>query len=164
MTLRHRTDSWWEAGQKRRVELGARPDPRLEPRGWDPAFLALLDDPSFQRAYEGDVWIIRGGWQTSDGQAGFYMSYDERRQDWPIIGYGLTCPNEWCDAGVHLWTHASDCPAFLGRSCKNGGPHSCWTWSGDISSGTLTANPSLFANYDACGWHGFLVQGQMRSV
>lgn len=166
MTLCLRTDSWWDAGQKRRVELGARPDPRDDPLHelWSPQFLEMLNDHTFPPAVEGDIWIIRGGWRIDEDPPAFYMSYNEQRRHWPIIGFGLTCPNTQCDSGVHLWTHATDCAAFQGLPCKNGGRHSCWTWSGEIANSALTAQPSLFANYEGCGWHGFLTSGQMRSV
>ena len=45
--MRLRTDSWWHAGQKRRIELGARPHPADEPKTWAPEFVARMSDPAF---------------------------------------------------------------------------------------------------------------------
>ena len=58
MPLRLRQDAhWWEAGAKRAILLGGRPDPRQDPsKNWDPNYLRELDDPEFEECKDGDVW------------------------------------------------------------------------------------------------------------
>lgn len=160
--LRRRIGDWWYAGMKRAVLLGAVEDPRQTPdKNWHGEYLDKLNDDSFEEAKVGDVWIVRGGMEDEHR----VFVHGDGHEDWPIIGYGLWCPNERCQHGVHLWTHASDCNARYGdvSTCKTGGL-SCWRWSGSIEGGDLTAQPSLFANHESCGWHGFLTAGEMRSV
>lgn len=159
--MRVRTDSWWLAARKRAVEKGASPDPRTTPPPnggeWSKDFLDALNDPNFEAAQDGDVWVLRGEGRT--------QSVGEGHDDWPVIGYGLVCPRETCEDPVHLWTHASDCEARYGqeRPCKHGGP-SCWTWTGSPGDDTLTAHPSLWIKEPGCGWHGFLRNGKMQGV
>jgi hypothetical protein len=159
--MRLREDSHWDAGHKRAVLLGAVLDPREDDHtNWDPHWLVTLNDDSFEAAQPGDVWEVRGS-PTDPGTISWQR---QGREDWVMIGYGLWCPNERCTAGVHLWDHASDCPAPRG-SCKVPRPdaqvQSCWAWSGSIEDGTLTASPSLFVDHESCGWHGFLQNGEM---
>lgn len=156
--MRLRGDSWWDAGTKRAILIGARPDPRQQDRKkWDPLYLRLLNDPAFEPAQPGDVWRIR--WVEGDPRRQTYRH--DAPDDWPIGGYALWCPNEACDYGVHVWDHAMDCPAPFG-ACKYNRT-SCWEWSGTPEDGTLTAHPSLWVK-GGCGWHGFLRSGEMQSV
>jgi hypothetical protein len=157
--LRRREDFWWEAGKKRAILLGAIADPREDDAThWDPEYLAMLSDPERQPAIPGDVWEVR--LDPNDKRRQSYRR--EGCEDWQVIGYGLVCPNEACDYGIHVWTHASDCKAPYGQEgCKRNQP-SCWTWTGSIEGGDLTASPSLFAKSKECGWHGFLQQGEMK--
>lgn len=157
--LRRREDSWWDAGRKRAVRLGASPDPATDhERNWADHFLKMLANREFEEAKPGDVWEVRQ--DPRDGRT------QTVRLDpaWTVIGYVLTCPNEQCSEGVHQWTHARDCKAPF-ENCKNGGP-SCWNWEGTIEDGDLTGNPSLWASADlgGCGWHGYLRHGEMQSV
>lgn len=172
--MRLRTDSPWDAFAKRSVLLGARPDPRTTaPRGglgWHPPYLVMIGDDAFEPAQLGDAWRIRGHVEMierADGSGSFPRATqhwaDEHR--WPVVGYSLTCPNERCPEGGHRWTHASDCDGDYGRACKLGaGRLSCWDWTGSAEAGDLTASPSLWVNWDLCGWHGFLQSGVMTSV
>lgn len=77
-------------------------------------------------------------------------------------GYALTCPNASCKQGVHVWDHAWDCRPGA-RKCDGSG---CWTWTGSIEGGTLTAQPSLhvLVSKGGCGWHGWLRQGEMTAA
>lgn len=162
--MRLRVDSWWEAGRKRAVLLGAVPDPRQDDsKNWAAHWLACLNDDSFEPAMPGDVWEVR----QSPDEPGVISYHSADRQDWLLTGYGLWCPNEKCHEGMHSWTHAHDCPARFHDDglCKTGekqGVQSCWIWSGSIEAGDLTASPSLFIDDASCGWHGFLQQGQMN--
>jgi hypothetical protein len=156
--LRRREDSWWTAGKKRTVLLGAVPDPRRDDaKNWSQDYLKALSDPAFEEAKPGDVWEVRLD-PTDDRTQSIRRGGNEH---WQVIGYVLVCPNEACLYGVHQWTHASDCKAPYGDVCKHGGP-SCWTWTGSIEGGDLTGHPSLFAKFKECGWHGFLQQGVMN--
>lgn len=160
--MRIRTDSWWDAGRKRAVLLAAVPDPlRDEATDWDPVWLEFLRTPE-NEARPGDVWVLRQ--QPGDASLRSWRN-DPEVADWPVTGYGLVCPDEGCDAGVHCWDHASDCPGrYKGGFCKNGGP-SCWRWTGTPEDDTLTGEPSLLIRGEStCGWHGHLRSGQMVSV
>lgn len=97
------------------------------------------DYADVEPAQPGDVWILRN-------------------RNGGITGYGLTCPNEACTQGAHPWDHAYNCPV---RSEPDAPP--CWTWTGSIEDGTLTASPSLhvMAELGGCGWHGWLRDGEM---
>lgn len=155
--MRVRTDSWWHASMKRAVLLGARPDPRQDPaKDWSPDYLEFLDHG--EEAKPGDVWVVRGQDRTQS------WGGNPDAADWPVVGYGLVCPNEACPDPVHFWTHAHDCPAPSGP-CKMGGP-SCWTWTGSPEDGTLTASPSLYSprSLGGCGWHGFLKAGELEGT
>jgi hypothetical protein len=156
--VRIRTDSWWEAGRKRAVLLGAVPDPLADAEtDWDPDWLEFMR--SGDEAKPGDVWVVR-----STGHGRTYRA--DQGDAGPIVGYGLVCPAEHCSSGVHIWDHASDCPGrYQGGVCKNGGP-GCWTWTGRPEDDTLTGNPSLLirAEGGGCGWHGYLRDGQMVPV
>ena len=88
-------------------------------------------------AEPGDTWRIR--WYAEDGEG-------------PIAGYAICCPR--CGQ-VHYWTTALNC-----KPCPHQGKSSCWQWSGSAEAGTLTASPSLFAQR-ACGWHGWLRNGEL---
>lgn len=156
--MRLRTEHWWDAGRKRAILLGAAADPRLDdPARWDKVFLDFLNTDG-NEALLGDVWVIRlhprSRRQTS------WRDHEE----WPIVGYGLTCPLETCDAGIHIWDHAYDCDFYKGSDCKIGAERlSCWTWTGSVEAGDLTASPSLHCVKDlgGCGYHGFLQNGVM---
>lgn len=155
--MRVRVDRWWEAGRKRAVLLGAIPNPLDDASSaWDPAWLDFLRTPGGE-AEPGDVWVLR----SAPGESGRSWAEDEVTAGWPIIGYGLTCPETKCEDGIHLWDHATGCPArFASGPCKNGGP-SCWTWTGQPEDDTLTGQPSLFMPTPGCGWHGYLRDGVM---
>lgn len=146
--MRLRTDSWYIAGWKRAAALG-RPD----------VAGSVLDDP-VPAAELGDVWVIR-----FDGDR--TQSHDNTPEDWPIIGYALTCPNEQCRFGVHDWTWANNCgeklPEGEARCTHMRDRRSCWQWSGSVDDGTLTATPSLHSPTElgGCGWHGHLRDGEM---
>lgn len=158
VNLRRREDFWWRAGKKRAILLGAVPDPREDDsKNWDPDYLAYLSDPKAEECKPGDVWEFR---DLGDGTQTYRRKGHTKA---PVIGYGLWCPNERCHYGMHVWTHASDCKADAGKPCKNGGP-SCWNWEGTIEDNDLTAHPSLWANHESCGWHGYLRHGEMQSV
>ena len=132
--MRLRTDSLHIAGWKRSAELGARQvDPDDNDVSTHPDYAAI------EPAQPGDVWILRN-------------------QNGGIVGYGLTCPNEACDQGAHAWDHARDCPHRYERDAPP-----CWTWTGSIEDGTLTATPSLHVvkEWGGCGWHGWLRNGEM---
>lgn len=99
-------------------------------------------DPKYAdipRADLGDVWVLHN-------------------RNGGVTGYALTCPNQACPQGVHPWDHAYNCPV---RSEPDAPP--CWTWTGSIEEGNLTASPSLhvMAELGGCGWHGWLRDGQM---
>lgn len=154
--MRLRTDDYHLAGWKRGALVGGRTDVAEQ---------FLVDDVI--EAVEGDVWVIRtmppgdeDGWRT--------QSWGGDHEDWPVIGYALTCPNESCRFGVHEWTHASNCdqhfPAGGPRCAHQRDRTSCWTWSGSVLDGTLTASPSLHSPADlgGCGWHGWLRNGTLR--
>ena len=149
--MRLREDDAWIAGRKRAVELGAIPDPRkdTETKWWD-EYLAALDDPNFESAKEGDVWVSR--WWRPDDEVG------------PIAGYTLTCPDPACEDGVHSWTQAGNCGGRVDGRCPHYNVGSCWEWTGSPEDGTLTASPSLYATGAKCRWHGFLRNGVMSSV
>jgi uncharacterized protein DUF6527 len=83
-----------------------------------------------------------------------------------LVGYALTCPLERCDQGVHAWDHAYNCAQ---RTDPDAPP--CWTWTGSVEDGTLTASPSLMVMteidgrpLETCGWHGWLRDGVMSSA
>lgn len=186
--MRLRTDSCWDAFAKRAVLLGTRPDPRGVRRitfpdrrpgragppritRWAPEYVAMVRDDGFEPARDGDVWRIRGHAElrgrADDGSLFTSMinSWGEDHPTWPVIGYGLTCPNRACLEGGHRWTHAHDCRGLYGEPCKAGpGRLSCWEWTGSPEDGNLSASPSLFIDWDGCGWHGFLTSGAMTSV
>lgn len=135
--MRLRTDSAHIAGWKRAHRLNGCPHAGKSAecvcRSMKP------ENASVPEAEPGDVWRTREG--SADG---------------PVIGYGLTCPNERCDQGMHIWTHAYDC------TDRTPG-HSCWTWTGSPETDDLTATPSLhvMAELGGCGWHGWLRDGVM---
>jgi hypothetical protein len=157
--LRRREDFWWRAGKKRAVLLGAVPDPREDDsKDWAPDYLAYLSDSKAEEVKPGDVWEFR----KVEGEKATQTYRLKGNEHLTVVGYGLWCPNERCQEGMHVWTHASDCKAPFGP-CKHGGP-SCWNWSGTIEDNDLTGQPSLWANHPGCGWHGFLRAGEMQSV
>ena len=132
--MRLRTDSFHIAGWKRAHALrGCDCGPDQKHVAHKPK---EYPDPP---AEPGDVWVLR----NRNGE---------------VTGYGLTCPNETCEQGVHPWDHAYDCPR---RGEADAPP--CWSWSGSIEDGTLTATPSLHVLVErgGCGWHGFLRNGEM---
>lgn len=166
MALRLRQDAhWWQAGAKRAILLGARPDPRKDDsKNWDPLYLRELNDPTFEEAKPGDVWrlVIDPDYEAGKGRTYSWLPKD----GWILGGYAIWCPKEDCNEGVHWWSHATDCKGMYGEPCKYGerpGQSSCWLWTGSVEEGNLTAEPSLFAS-GSCGWHGFLRQGEMVSV
>lgn len=163
--MRVRTADFWDAGAKRAILLGARPDPRVTSPSpgseWSQRYLDFLD--SGEEARPGDVWILR----QPPGQPN-QRSWDESHPDWPIIGYAMTCPLASCEHGLHAWDHAHSCPAGKSEGgvvqpCEKGPDRGCWDWSGSAYDGTLTASPSLHcvAELGGCGWHGHLVNGEM---
>ena len=163
MALRLRQDvHWWEAGAKRAIRLGGRPDPRQEPsKNWDAGYLRRLNDPEFEECRDGDVWRILI--DPGDPRTSTWLD----REGWIIGGYVLWCPATNCNEGLHWWSHARDCNAdrMKGEPCKTGekpGQSSCWTWTGTVEGNDLTATPSLFASGAQCNWHGFLTNGEMR--
>lgn len=98
-------------------------------------------------AEPGDAWRTR--WYGSDA----------------VAGYDIGCPK--CRQ-VHGWTTAGNCASRRklpdgGTTCDHMGVGSCWTWTGSAEEGTLSASPSLHAT-GACGWHGFLTNGELRGV
>lgn len=145
--MRVRTDSWYVAGWKRAALVGGRDDVAED----------ILNDP-IPAAELGDVWVIR-----FDGDS--TQSHDGKPDDWPIVGYAMTCPIESCEQGVHDWTWAHNC----GQKLPEGGSRcahmrdrtSCWTWTGSAEDGTLSATPSLHSPTDlgGCGFHGYLTNG-----
>ena len=144
--MRLRTDSGHIAGFKRVHELvGCDCDPEMAAGRQNAAGIShVAHDPAYAdipAAQLGDAWRIT----STSGE---------------LTGYALTCPNESCDQGVHFWTHAYDC------SPETREHSSCWTWTGAPEDGTLSAQPSLWVVQDrgGCGWHGFLTDGEMRSV
>jgi hypothetical protein len=153
--MRRRVDTYFTAGWKRAYALGNLPD----------AAPSVIENP-IPAAEPGDVWIIRADpndWKT--------QTWADQHEDWPIVGYALTCPNERCRFGTHEWTHASNCnlkitSEVIGSQprCQHEAEHrSCWEWTGTIEEGTLTATPSLLSPEASggCGWHGFLRNGEM---
>jgi len=111
-------------------------------------------------ALPGDTWRIR--WYTKKGKG-------------PIAGYDVCCPK--CGEN-HAWTTANNCSAprrtytykdtatgkmIEGSVCIHSGKSSCWNWTGSAEHNQLSATPSLLAS-GACGWHGFLTAGVLRSV
>lgn len=161
--MRVRTDHLYDAGWKRSILLGARPDPRAEPPDrWDAAYLAFLSADGGE-ALPGDVWIIR----QPPGQPN-HRAWHEEHPDWPIVGYALTCPKADCETGAHLWDHAHECHAGhtidgAVQLCIKGPDRGCWDWTGSAADGTLSASPSLHcsAELGGCGWHGWLHNGEM---
>lgn len=108
-------------------------------------------------AEPGDTWRMR--WHGGYDKAG-------NRLEGPVAGYAICCPQ--CRE-VHHWTTADNC-ATKGQnpeyphSCLHslsGSLGSCWIWTGSAEDGTLTAHPSLFAS-GACGWHGWLQNGDLH--
>jgi hypothetical protein len=150
--MRLRTDNFHLAGWKRAALIGGRID----------VAKSILDDP-IPAAEPGDVWIVRQSPKNIDEMR--FGGSDEESADWPIVGYALTCPNGACRFGVHDWTWANNCSQKL----PEGGPRcvhmrdrqSCWTWTGSVEEGTLTANPSLHSptKLGGCGFHGWLKKG-----
>lgn len=139
--------------------LGAVLDPRKDDsKNWDPDYIDFLNQDGGE-AEPGDVWEFRRVEDSPNTQT-YRLEGNEKLT---VVGYGLWCPNERCEYGMHIWTHASDCKADQGKPCKNGGP-SCWNWTGTIEDNDLTGNPSLWANHPSCGWHGYLRNGEMKSV
>jgi hypothetical protein len=131
--MRLRADSLHIAGWKRSAALGAR-----IPDPHDDVYMNA-DYAGIPPAEPGDVWILH----NRNGE---------------VVGYGLTCPNEACEQGAHPWDHARDCPV---RTAPDAPP--CWTWTGSIEDGSLTASPSLHVvkEWGGCGWHGWLRNGEM---
>lgn len=161
--LRLRTDEWHTAGAWRAVLLGAAPDPRADPHRWARHFTTWLEE-GHEEAKVGDVWRLR---RCPTGPH-IVQGYAENHLDWPVSHYALVCPVATCADGVHGWAHAYDCPAgdHFGAECKVGpGRLSCWTWTGSIEAGTLTASPSLHIlpasapTFKTCEFHGFLTNG-----
>lgn len=106
-------------------------------------------------AEPGDTWRVR--WHNPDGEG-------------PIAGYAICCPK--CRE-VHLWASAANCSSrhsypvtgtdgqtYQGYRCDHTGVGSCWVWSGSAEDNQLSASPSLHA-VNACGWHGFLTNGEL---
>lgn len=142
--MRLRADSAHIAGWKRAHRLNGCPN---KDDGRDEC-VCSSQKPEYAlipEAEEGDVWA-------------------SRTQSGTLIGYGLTCPAQNCMQGMHFWTHTIDCKLPLDH-----GPD--WSWTGSPEAGDLSASPSLMIvteingqPIDSCGWHGFLTNGQMRSV
>lgn len=99
----------------------------------------------------GDTWCVRWRGHGIVGTPEYLPG--------PIAGYAICCPG--CHQ-VHCWTSATNCgPRNEYGSCPHNGTGSCWTWTGSAEANTLTASPSLYAS-NACGWHGWLQNGQLR--
>lgn len=110
---------------------------------WDPSFLSWLD--RHEEAKVGDVWTFRRR-PTGPGVVSTYRERDSETWHWPVTHYGLVCPVETCEYGVHVWDHAHNCPAreTFGVDCRRGARRtSCWDWTGTIEQSDLTASPSL---------------------
>lgn len=146
--MRVRTDSLHIAGWKRAHDLLGCPLTKpLSAEGRDHLAHHVSHRAEWadvEPAAPGDVWILRN---TNRG----------------IVGYALTCPKVDCHEGVHPWDHAYNCPV---RTEPDAPP--CWSWSGSIEEGNLTAAPSLQVMTEidgkptgSCGYHGFLQSGQM---
>lgn len=143
---------------------GALPDPRttLSEHGeWSPDWLVFAEHG--EEAKPGDVWVLRQ--PPGDPSR---RHYGEQHQDWPIVGYALTCPKATCKSGVHAWDHTHECKAghLVGgvmTQCQQGADRGCWSWSGSPYDGTLTGSPSLHCveALGGCGWHGFMRSGEM---
>lgn len=102
-------------------------------------------------AEPGDTWEVRWYGKGRSGTPEYVEG--------PIAGYAICCPK--CRQ-VHRWTGALNCqPRDEHGSCRHSGKGSCWAWTGDAAAGTLTASPSLHAT-GACGWHGWLQNGDLR--
>lgn len=135
--LRARTDcSWVDADTRLTIDRGVRDDGLVTPR--ERAFITGLDPIE-----PGDAWPI--SWSMG-GHA----------------GYAIVCPR--CRQ-VHTWTLARNCGFdVVNGQCghkRDGGKGSCWTWTGDLAAGTLTADPSLLNGDPECGWHGWLKNGEL---
>lgn len=143
MRIRFRTDSYSEADDAARLRRGHAPL-------WHDAEELVGVEP----ASPGDCWRVR--WYKSDGEG-------------PIAGYAICCA--LC-LQVHSWTTALNCGSRNAQgSCEHNGVSSCWQWTGSAEDGTLTASPSLHAidqggcpaidNAHGCGWHGWLLSGEL---
>ena len=145
--MRYRTDGSWYAECAARLRDGK---PLPEPYDGDEYRAEIAATPP---AEPGDTWPMH--WH-SDGDA-----------EGPLAGYGICCPR--CGE-IHWWTTATNCTTNLvDGACehrrRSGRLGSCWTWTGDPTQNRLSASPSLFASGPgACGWHGWLTDGELRSV
>ncbi len=104
---------------------------------WKETGVSAEEFEATPKAEPGDTWRIQ--WYASEGEG-------------PLAGYAICCPG--CGR-LHYWTTANNC-----KPCTHSGKSSCWQWTGSAEQGTLTARPSLLSN--ACGWHGFLTDGEMN--
>lgn len=143
--LRYRTDSIIAAEEARDRARGQPP--------CDPGWVTDAEVAATPAAVPGDIWRIVYGARAGQPET--------------TAGYAICCPR--CGA-LHFWCSAANCPSK--RALAGGGftcDHqqariSCWTWTGDVAAGTLTAQPSLFCDpaIGGCGWHGFLTNGSLE--
>ena len=97
-------------------------------------------------AEPGDTWRVH--WARTVDQVGPPA----------LAGYAICCPK--CRL-VHLWSSASNCASKnADGGCAHTGVGSCWNWTGSAEDNRLSASPSLYALH-ACGWHGFLTDGEL---
>lgn len=97
----------------------------------------------------GEAWAIR--WHSGEPDV-----------EGPFAGYAIVCVK--CSR-VHYWTTAVNCSSRRslpsgGTTCDHGGKASCWTWTGSIEGGDLTATPSL-QDLGDCKWHGHATAGEL---
>ncbi len=141
MRMNFRTDSSHYA------ELGAEPEKAREWYADQPDVLAEIECTS--PAQPGDTWRLT--WAGEGEQ---------------LSGYAICCPR--CKE-VHRWTTANNCHeeevgglCVHERTTQGGRLGSCWQWTGSAEENRLTAHPSLMSN--ACGWHGWLRDGELTEA
>lgn len=68
-------------------------------------------------------------------------------------GYAIRCPG--CNLDMTVTTH--DPPSGPDGRAK-------WTETGSLEEGNLSIMPSIWHQDESCGWHGFLTDGEFRSI
>jgi hypothetical protein len=130
-----------------------------------------------ERKALGDAFNPQAGWYTEeewnavppaapgDTWRAWWYSSTAAEHIGPLAGYDIACPR--CRR-VHAWTTAINCAsrrplATGGFTCDHTGTGSCWTWTGTLEDGTLSASPSLHSDpaHGGCGFHGHLTNGDL---